>query len=167
MATMTRTLSSLQGPRSLNLVLHVGDCATFLNGAPFPIPSRCTIAQSPWKKTGPHWRRQPDAPAIVLNFQDDRPEKRLKTATFGPTCTTTTALPSPPTLTTATALPIPSPPHTGREKFGRRQVSQGAKLRTLCNIGFSPVRHLVGSIPPWPATSNRTLTWKHDIFQSK
>ena len=42
---MTRTLSSLLGPKSLNVVLHVGDCATFLNGEAFPqvkFPSRCT-----------------------------------------------------------------------------------------------------------------------------
>ena len=38
--------------------------------------------QSLWKKNGPHWRRLLDAPVIIMNFQDDRPENRLKTAIF-------------------------------------------------------------------------------------
>ena len=32
------------------------------------------IAQSPWKNNGPHCKRPLDTPAIVLSFQDDRPE---------------------------------------------------------------------------------------------
>ena len=44
------------------------------------------IAQLPWKNNGPHCLRPFDTPAIVLNFQDDRPEngkKNPKTAIFG------------------------------------------------------------------------------------
>ena len=39
--------------------------------------------QSLWKKNGPRCRCLPDAPATILNFQDDHSESRLKTAIFG------------------------------------------------------------------------------------
>ena len=41
------------------------------------------IAQSPWKNNGPHCKRPLDTLAIVLSFQDDRPENNPKTAIFG------------------------------------------------------------------------------------
>ena len=41
------------------------------------------MVQSLWKKNGPHWRHLLDTLAIILDFQGDRPENRLKIAVFG------------------------------------------------------------------------------------
>ena len=37
-----------------------------------------------WKKNSPHWGHLHDAVAMVLDFQDHRPESRLKNGSFLP-----------------------------------------------------------------------------------
>ena len=62
---------------ALDMVLHVQDDhpEKWLKNGSFSIDL--------WKNNGPSCRCLLDAPAIVLIFQDDRPENSPKTAIFG------------------------------------------------------------------------------------